>query len=155
MLGIRVHDKDALDELKAQSEVGLRLLLTYRHERNWVLCDEVLEADGYLCEVLEGEAAIDIVSVASNDEHHLWEELPKFGWHANVATTCVVNEDVDAVESILDGIKTIWSQRVHQDWVDDRQNLTETSLVFVECFKDSPDGSDATCCGESALLLCI
>ena len=155
VLTVRIDHEDPLDESVAEGEVSLGLSFSHSHQREWVFCNEVLQANSNLAEVLKSEASIDIILVSSNDKHHLRKKFPKLGRNSNVPTTGIVDEDIDAIKTIFNRIEPVWRQRVHKYGVNDWQDLGEARLVLVHCLKDSSDGSDATCSCESSLLLLI
>ena len=82
-----------------------------------------MDADGYLGEVFVSEASIYVIIISCHHVKHLRQKLPKLVRYASFSITGVVDEDIDAVETVIDRIESVRSDCMHENRVNDRENL--------------------------------
>jgi len=144
VLAVLVDQQNLLNKFKSHLKVADFLVCSLCQECCDVFRDEVLDASNHGTKVLMTKASVDVIRFPCNDVKHLGVEFPHFGRDC----LTVVHDDGHAVEAVFDGIKTVGSQPVHQNWEDHFLKVSEDFRFFVNSFEESPDRGDATNCSE-------
>lgn len=69
------------------------------------------------------EASIYVIIISCHHVKHLRQKFPKLVRYASFSITGVVDEDIDAVKTVIDRIESVRSDCMHENRVNDRENL--------------------------------